>query len=203
MIRGILGTKIGMSEMFSQDGLIVPVTVIKAGPCVVTQIKTDGRDGYEAVQIGYGKGKRLNNALKGHLGDRGHFKYLREFPVDAMQEVELGQQIDVGLFQVGEKVDVIGKSKGKGFQGGMKRHGFAGGPRTHGQSDRARAPGSIGAGTTPGKVLKGQRMAGHMGHTRITVKNLQVVQIDIEKELLLLKGAVPGSRNTLLEIRKR
>ena len=203
MIRGILGTKIGMTEIFSQDGRIVPVTVVQAGPCIVTQIRTNKRDGYEAVQIGYGKAKHLNKALRGHMGNRGQFKHLREFPVDAVDEVEPGQQVDVGLFEVGEKVDVIGRSKGKGFQGGMKRHGFGGGPRTHGQSDRARAPGSIGAGTTPGKVLKGQRMAGHMGNNRITVKNLQVVEIDTERELLLLKGAIPGARNTLLEIRKK
>ena len=202
MIRGMLGKKIGMSQIFRLDGRMVPVTVVQAGPCTITQIKSREKDGYEAVQQGYDRVKRLNGPLKGHLGDTGLFRYLRELPVDSLEGLEIGQQITVDLLQVGEKVDVIGTSKGRGFQGVMKRHGFAGGKRTHGQSDRARAPGSIGAGTYPARVLKGQRMAGHMGNVRRTVKNLEVVEVDSERNLLLLKGGVPGAPNGLLLIRK-
>ena len=146
--------------------------------------------------------KRLNKPLRGHLGRTGLFRFLREFAVDGTDDLELGQQVKVDLFETGEKVDVVGTSKGLGFQGAMKRHGFHGGPRTHGQSDRARAPGSIGAGTTPGRVLKGKKMAGHMGAARITVKNLEVVEVDAERDLLFLKGGVPGAPNGLIVIKK-
>ena len=202
MIRGMLGKKVGMSQLFRADGRVVPVTVVESGPCTITQIKTMDRDGYERAQVGFGTAKRLNKPLRGHLGRTGLFRYLREVPVAGLEGLEVGQQVNVELFEAGEKVDVIGTSKGKGFQGTMKRHGFHGGPRTHGQSDRARAPGSIGAGTTPGKVLKGKKMAGHMGNARVTVKNLEVVQVDSERNLLLLKGGVPGAPNGLLLIRK-
>ena len=202
MINGMLGKKIGMSQLFRLDGRMVPVTVVQAGPCTITQIKTQEKDGYEAVQQGYDPVKRLSAPLKGHLGDNGPFRYLRELPVDSLDGLEVGQQVTVGLFQAGEKVDVIGTSKGRGFQGVIKRHGFAGGSRTHGQSDRARAPGSIGAGTYPARVIKGQKMAGHMGNVRTTVKNLEVVEVDAERNLLLLKGGVPGAPNGLLLIRK-
>ena len=181
---------------------MVPVTVVQAGPCVITQVKTTGNDGYEAVQVGFDQVKRRNKPLRGHLARTGLFRYLRELSVDGLEGVQVGQQISVDLFQPGEKVDVIGTSKGRGFQGVMKRHGFHGGPRTHGQSDRARAPGSIGATTYPARVLKGKKMAGHMGNTRVTVKNLEVVQIEPEKNILLLKGGAPGARNGLLLIRK-
>ena len=202
MIRGMLGRKIGMSQVFRQDGRVVPVTVIQAGPCTITQVKTGDKDGYEAVQLGYTQVKRLNRPLRGHLGRNGLFRYLRELPVDSLEGLQVGQQISVDLFQAGDKVNVIGTSKGRGFQGVMKRHGFHGGPRTHGQSDRARAPGSIGAGTFPARVLKGKKMAGHMGNVRITIKNLEVVEVDPERNLLLLKGGVPGGPNGLLMIRK-
>ena len=202
MIRGILGKKIGMSQVFLPDGRVVPVTVIEAGPCTVTQLKTSDRDGYEAAQVGFTHVKRLNKPLRGHLGRTGLFRYLRELSTDTLDDLHVGQQVNVDLFQVGEKVDVIGTSKGLGFQGTIKRHGFSGGPRTHGQSDRARAPGSIGGTTTPGRVFKGKKMAGHMGNTRITVKNLEVVEVDPERNLLLVKGGVPGAPNGLLTIRK-
>ena len=202
MIQGLLGKKIGMSQIFREDGRVVPVTVIQLGPCTVTQIRTQDRDKYEAVQVGYDPVKKLNKPQRGHLSRTGMFRYLREFPADDLEAFQVGQEIRADLFEVGEEVDVIGVSKGKGFQGVMKRHGFAGGPRTHGQSDRARAPGSIGAGTTPGRVLKGKKMAGHMGHERVTVKGLEVVEVDPERNFLLLKGGVPGAPNGLLMLRK-
>ncbi len=203
MIRGFLGKKIGMSQVFREDGQVVPVTVIEAGPCSVTQIKTEQTDGYAAVQLGFGQVKRLNKPRAGHLKNSELSRYLREVQADDATEFEVGQRIGVDIFEPGELVDVIGRSKGRGFAGVMKRHGFHGGPRTHGQSDRARAPGSIGGGTTPGKVYKGLKMAGHMGNRRVTVKNLEVVQVDTERNLLLLKGGVPGAPNGLLMIRKK
>ena len=202
MIKGILGLKIGMTQVFREDGRVVPVTAVQAGPCTVTQLRTQEKDGYEAVQVGYHEVKRLNKPRRGHLGGTGLFRYLREFRTEGVEDLQVGQQLGVGLFEVGERVDVIATSKGKGFQGVMKRHGFHGGPRTHGQSDRARAPGSIGGTTTPGRVLKGKKMAGHMGNTRVTVKNLEVVVVDPERDLLLLKGGVPGAPRGLLMIRK-
>ena len=202
MIRGMVGKKIGMSQVFRQNGRMVPITVLQAGPCTITQVKTREKDSYEAVQVGYETVKRLNKPLRGHLGRTGLFRYLRECPVDNLEGLQVGQQVNVDLFEVGERVDIIGTSKGRGFQGVMKRHGFHGGKRTHGQSDRARAPGSIGATTTPGRVLKGKKMAGHMGNARVTVKNLEVVEVDVERNLLLLKGGVPGAPNSLVMISK-
>ncbi|MDE2843343.1 MAG: 50S ribosomal protein L3 [Chloroflexota bacterium] len=202
MLRGYLGKKIGMSRVFREDGRVVPVTMIQAGPCSVTQIKTSESDGYEAIQLGFDPVKKLNKPEAGHLKGGSPVRHLREVKADDVGEFELGQQISVDIFEPGELVDVIGKSKGRGFAGVMKRHGFGGGPRTHGQSDRARAPGSIGGGTTPGKVFKGLKMAGHMGNARITVKNLEVVQVDPERNLLFLKGGVPGAPNGLLMIRR-
>ena len=198
----MLGKKIGMSQIFRDDGRVVPVTLVEAGPCIITQIKTNKVDGYEAVQMGFGQAKQVNKPMRGHLGRTGLFRYLRELPVDDLEGLQLGQQVNVELFQPGEKVDVIGISKGRGFQGVMKRHGFHGGPRTHGQSDRARAPGSIGANTYPGRVFKGKKMAGHMGNVRVTTKNLEVVEVDPERHILLLKGGVPGAPNSLITIRK-
>ena len=202
MIRGLPGKKIGMSQVFREDGRVVPVTVIEAGPCTVTQIKTKDTDGYEAVQLGFGEVQRLNRPLAGHLKKSRLSRFLREVGADDMAEFQVGQRIGVDIFEPGELVDIIGRSKGRGFAGVMKRHGFGGGPRTHGQSDRARAPGSIGGGTTPGKVFKGLRMAGHMGDQRVTVKGLEVVRVDPERNLLLVKGGVPGAPNGLLLIRK-
>jgi large subunit ribosomal protein L3 len=272
MLSGLLGRKVGMTQVFGPNGAAIPVTVIEAGPCIVTQIKTTARDGYEAVQIGFEQA-RLKSAVRPELGHLGHslpllkaqrkrlqayqqeqrgkkttsdtdegesqketasedkkdkqiqkllkvsqnrqrrpgpelgpFKVLREV---GLQEgvrpdgLELGAKFDASLFVVGEPVDIVGTSKGKGFQGGVKRHGFRGGPKTHGQSDRTRAPGSIGSGTTPGRVLKGTRMAGHMGNERVTVKRLEVIQADPERNLLVVKGSVPGANGGLLMIRKQ
>jgi large subunit ribosomal protein L3 len=273
MLSGLLGRKVGMTQVFGPNGTAVPVTVIEAGPCVITQIKTVAHDGYEAVQIGFEQA-RLKSAKRPELGHLGHslpllkaqrkrlqtyqqqhrskkteneaaeeesqaetatadtekkdkqiqkllkvqqnrqrrpgpelgpFKVLREVGLQDGangEKLELGAQIGVDLFNIGEEVDIVGTSKGKGFQGGVKRHGFRGGPKTHGQSDRTRAPGSIGSGTTPGRVLKGTRMAGHMGNERVTVKSLQVIQADPERNLLLVKGSVPGANGGLLMIKK-
>jgi len=202
MIHGILGRKLGMTQVFLADGNVVPVTVIEAGPCFVTQVRTIGKDGYEAVQLGFGEAKKLNRPEKGHLKTIPAGRHLREFEVDDVGEVEVGQKIDVSLFAEGDTVDVIGTSKGKGFQGVMKRHHFHGGPKTHGQSDRPRSPGSIGATTTPGRVWKGQRMGGRMGGDRVTVRNLEVVRVDPGRNLILVHGAVPGAREGLLMVRK-
>jgi large subunit ribosomal protein L3 len=266
MLNGLLGRKVGMTQVFGPDGTAIPVTVIEAGPCIVTQIKTTARDGYEAVQIGFEQAK-LKSATRPELGHLGHsllllkaqrkrlqayqqeqrskkatseadeeesqkdkkdkqiqkllrvqqnrqrrpgpelgpFKVLREVELQegaTLENLELGSKFDASLFAIGESVDIVGTSKGKGFQGGVKRHGFRGGPKTHGQSDRTRAPGSIGSGTTPGRVLKGTRMAGHMGNERVTVKKLQVIQADPERNLLVVKGSVPGANGGLLMIKK-
>ncbi|MDH4207286.1 MAG: 50S ribosomal protein L3 [Anaerolineae bacterium] len=201
-MKGILGKKVGMTQIFDDTGEIVPVTIIEAGPCYVTQIKTSKGDGYAAIQLGFGQAKRLNKPQRGHL-PKGvpDLRYLREFTVDDVSAYEVGQKLDAGLFVVGDLVDVSGVSKGKGFAGVMKRHGFRGGPKTHGQSDRARAPGSIGSTTTPGRVWKGMRMAGHMGLQRTTVQNLEVVLVDPERNLLAVKGAVPGAKGGLLTVK--
>ena len=168
MLQGFLGKKIGMTQIFREDGRVVPVTVIQAGPCVVTQVKTKETDGYEAVQLGFGDVKRRNKPESGHLKNSRLSRYLREVATDDTSEFEIGQAIGVDIFEAGEKVDVIGTSKGRGFAGVMKRWNFGGGPRTHGQSDRARAPGSIGGGTTPGKVYKGLKMGGHRAPTNFS-----------------------------------
>jgi large subunit ribosomal protein L3 len=272
MLSGLLGRKVGMTQIFGANGTAIPVTVIEAGPCIITQIKTTAHDGYEAVQIGFEQA-RMKSATRPELGHLGHslpllkaqrkrlqahqqqqrgkkstseaseegaqtettstenkkdkqiekllkvqqnrqrrpgpelgpFKVLREVELQegvTLENLELGSKFDASLFVVGESVDIVGTSKGKGFQGGVKRHGFRGGPKTHGQSDRTRAPGSIGSGTTPGRVLKGTRMAGHMGNARVTSKKLQVIQADPERNLLVVKGSVPGANGGLLMIKK-
>jgi len=202
-IKGILGRKLGMTQIFDEDGSLEAVTAIEAGPCFVSQIKTQARDGYDAVQLGFGEISRLNSPEKGHLKGVGRqLKYLREFRVNEPNSVKIGQKVDVGIFKKGDRVDIIGISKGKGFAGVVKRYHFAGGPKTHGQSDRHRAPGSIGGTTFPGRVLKGTRMAGHMGDRRVTVRNLKVIQADPDRNLLLISGAVPGAIKGLLLIRK-
>ena len=203
MLQGFLGKKIGMTQIFREDGRVVPVTVIEAGPCVVTQVKTLQTDGYEAIQLGFGEVKRRNTPQAGHLKNSKLSRYLREVSTDDTSEFEVGQTIGADIFEAGEKIDVIGKSKGRGFAGTMKRWNFGGGPRTHGQSDRARAPGSIGGGTTPGKVYKGLKMAGHMGNRRITVKGLEIVEVDTDRNLLLVKGGIPGATNSLVQIRRK
>ena len=202
MIQRIIGKKLGMTQIFRDNGRSATVTAIKAGPCTVTQVKTAAREGYNAAQLGFSETKRLKSPQRGHLKELGQFKYLREFRVADIEDIEVGQRIDVGLFKSGDLVDITGVSKGKGFAGVVKRHHFAGGPKTHGQSDRHRAPGSIGATTSPGRVLKGKSMAGHMGNNRVTVRNLEVLNTDPARNLLLVKGAVPGGKNGLLLIRK-
>jgi len=202
MIEGIIGKKIGMTQVFPDNGRLTAVTAIEAGPCVVTQVKTATKEGYNAIQLGFGTAKKLNQPEKGHLKKLELGRYLREFRVTDTATIEVGQKVDVSLFKPGDMVDIIGVSKGRGFAGVVKRHHFAGGPKTHGQSDRHRAPGSVGANTSPGRVLKGLRMAGHMGDARVTVCHLKVVQADAQRNLLLVRGAVPGGRNGLLLIKK-
>lgn len=204
MSTGLIGRKVGMTQVFDGRGNVIPVTVIEAGPCWITQVKTAKTDGYDAIQIGFEEARRVAKPQEGHFTKTGvrMLKHLREWRVDDASEYVAGQRIDAGIFVAGEKVKVTGVSKGKGFQGVMKRHGFAGGPKTHGQSDRARAPGSIGSGTTPGRVLKGLRMAGKMGNEQVSVKDLVIVRADPERNLLLVKGAVPGPRNGLITVSK-
>jgi large subunit ribosomal protein L3 len=206
MFQGIIGKKIGMTQLFQESGETVAVTAIQAGPSVVTQVKNRDRDGYDAIQVGFIENKvkqsQLNSPEKGHLRGLENVRYLREFRTDDISSVKRGDKVDVGFLKHGDLINIIGFSKGKGFAGGVKRHHFAGGPKTHGQTDRHRAPGSIGATTFPGRVLKGQRMAGHMGNRRVTARNLEVIQADPERNLLLVKGAVPGADGGLLIIEK-
>ncbi|MFC1937304.1 50S ribosomal protein L3 [Chloroflexota bacterium] len=202
MASGIIGKKLGVTSVFGNGGKAEAVTAIEAGPCVVTQVKTVSRDGYNAVQLGFGQAKRPGAPQRGHLKGTGQFKHLREFPLADSETIEVGKRVDVSQFQQDDVVDIIGISKGKGFAGVVKRYHFAGGPKTHGQSDRHRAPGSIGASASPGRVLKGMRMAGHMGNVRVTARNLKVFQADPERNILLVKGAVPGARNGLVLIIK-
>jgi large subunit ribosomal protein L3 len=203
MVQGLIGRKLGMTQIFDEQGLARPVTVIEAGPCVVTQLRNEETDGYTAVQLGFGIAKKLNKPQAGHVRASGHqVKTLREFKADDYSGIEVGQVYKADTFAVGEVIDVTGTSKGRGFQGGMKRHGFHGGPATHGQSDRARAPGSIGSSATPGRVFKGLKMAGHMGNERVTVQNLTVLRVDAERNLLLVEGSVPGPNNGTLLIKR-
>jgi large subunit ribosomal protein L3 len=202
MSQGIFGKKLGMTQIFTEKGMTEVVTAIEAGPCTVLQVKTNDKEGYNAVQYGFGLAKRLKSSQKGQMKDMGSFRYQRELRVDDPSAIKVGDTINVSLFQVGDLVDITGVSKSKGFAGVVKRHGFAGGPKTHGQSDRHRAPGAIGSTTYPGRVWKGTRMAGHMGGEQTTVRKLKVVSTDPERNLLILKGAVPGNRNGLLMIRK-
>ena len=206
MIEGIIGKKLGMSQIFRDNGKAYAVTAIEAGPCQVIQVKTRGKEGYNAAQLGFAaagqKKQTRRKRAKAKEKEPVKFRHLHEFKYDNGENIEIGQTIDVSLFKAGDIVDVTGVSKGKGFAGTVKRHGFAGGPKTHGQSDRHRAPGSIGSTTTPGRVLKGMRMAGHMGAKQVTVSNLTVYEADPERNLLLVKGAVPGGKNSLLLIKK-
>jgi len=206
MFSGITGRKIGMTQLFQESGEAMVVTAIQAGPSVVTQIKSRERDGYDAVQVGFIENKvkqsRLSSAEKGHLRGLENVRYLREFRTDDISSVKRGDKVDVGFLKQGDLINVTGFSKGKGFAGVVKRYHFAGGPKTHGQTDRHRAPGSIGATTFPGRVLKGKRMAGHMGNRRVTARKLEVIKADPESNLLLVKGAVPGATGGLLIIEK-
>ncbi len=200
-MRGIIGKKIGMTQLFMENGECIPATAIEAGPCMVIQVKTREKDGYDAVQLGFGNSKRLSKAEKGHLKGLGDFRYLHEFR-DASGVAEVGQRVDVGIVAPGDLLKVSGQSKGMGFAGTVKRYHFRGGPKTHGQSDRHRAPGSVGAGTSPGRVLKGKRMAGHMGDEHVTALNLKVLSVDTERNLLLVRGAVPGANGGLVIVEK-
>jgi large subunit ribosomal protein L3 len=202
---GLLGRKVGMTQIFADNGRVQAVTVIEAGPCVVTHLKTPEKDGYSAVQLGYGEHRHINKPEAGHLKAAGaaHLRHLVELRQDdGAADYALGQQVTVGLFQPGDEVDVTGTSKGKGFAGVVKRHHFRGGPKTHGQSDRHRAPGSIGPGTTPGRVYKGTRMAGRMGNERCTVQRLLVVGRDDERNLLLVRGSIPGPAGRMVIVRR-
>jgi large subunit ribosomal protein L3 len=205
-MKGLIGKKLGMAQLFDDAGRLIPVTIIEAGPCFVAQVRTVEHEGYSAVQLGFGevKSKRITAGELGHLqkASLAPLRYLREFRVDAGQELKLGDRVGVDIFQAGEKVDVIGTSNGKGFQGGVKRHGFHGGPKTHGASDRQRAPGSIGSTTTPGRVYKGKRMAGHMGMCRVTSSGLKVALVDSERNLLGVAGSVPGPKGGIVVIRE-
>jgi len=205
MLKGLIGKKVGMTQIFDDDGLAVPVTLIEAGPCYVTQLRSPEQDGYSAIQLGFGevKPKRLTGGQLGHLKRSSipPLRYLREFR-EKDPEVKEGDKVAVDVFAPGDFVDVIGTSKGKGFAGAVKRYGFRGGPKTHGQSDRLRAPGSRGAGTTPGRVYKGAKGPGHMGNHRVIVQNLKVVIIDTERNLIGVRGAVPGAKGGLLLIKE-
>jgi large subunit ribosomal protein L3 len=202
---GLIGRKLGMTRLFADDGSVVPVSVIEATPNTVTRLRTVEGDGYAALQLGSGTARRATKPVAGQFAhlpkDQQRPKAVREMRVDATDGYEVGQQIGVDLFEAGELVDVIGTSKGHGFTGVIARHHFKRGPKTHG-SDHHRAPGSIGAGTYPGRVWKGTRMAGHMGAERVTVKKLRVMRVDPERNLILVRGAVPGARNGLLLVRK-
>ena len=206
MIKGLIGKKIGMTQIFDESGLAIPITLIEAGPCYVTQVRQPQRDGYSAIQLGFEetKPKRLTGGQLGHLksNELPPLRFLREFRVKD-SEVAEGDKLEVGeVFAVGDQVDIVGTSKGKGFQGAVKRHGFGGGPKTHGQSDRQRAPGSIGATTTPGRVFKGKKMPGHMGSERVTVQNLRVEYVDPDRNLLGVRGAVPGPKGGVIMIKE-
>jgi large subunit ribosomal protein L3 len=208
MMKGILGRKVGMTQLLTGRGEVVPVTIIEAGPCFVTQIKTTEQDGYSAIQMGIGETrvKRLSKGEVGHLRRSNlqvpMLRTLREIRTKDVDQYTPGQKLLADVFSAGERVDVVGTSKGRGFQGGMKRHGFRGGPQTHGQSDRQRSPGASSSGTTPGRLYKGKRMAGHMGSDQVTVSNLQVVLVDPERNLLAVRGAVPGAKGGLLLIKE-
>jgi large subunit ribosomal protein L3 len=217
-MKGLLGIKVGMTQIFDEAGVVSPATVIQAGPCYVTQVKQIATDGYGAIQLGYGEIKevRLTRGQRGHLGllDGGKrhsgrkanpnippIRHLREFRTRKADAYDVGQILTVEQFEKGDRVDVVGRSKGRGFAGVVKRHGFAGGPKTHGQSDRQRAPGSIGATSGMSRVIKGMKMAGRMGNERVSSQNIEVVDIDVERNLLAVRGSVPGAKGSLVFIR--
>ena len=205
MCKGLIGKKLGMTALFTSDGEYIPVTVVQVGPCVVTQIKAMSSDGYNAIQLGFGERKRshINKPMQGHLkkSGAGYFEFLREVPVDDPGEYKLGQTIGLDLFTIGERIDVTGTTKGRGFSGVIKRHGFHGGKKTHGSRSH-RIPGSIGCSAWPAKVIRGKKMPGQYGNTRKTVRNLEIIDIRPEQNLMLIKGAVPGAGNGLVEVKK-
>ncbi len=203
-MKGLIGKKVGMTQIFDDSGGAVPVTVIEAGPCYVTQVRSVNRDGYSAIQLGFEevKDQRLTGGQLGHLKKNNlpSLRYLKEFRTE--ENLEEGTKLTVDVFETGDRVDVVGRSKGRGFAGVVKRYGFSGGPRTHGQSDRLRAPGSIGAGSTPGRVYKGKRMPGRMGNDTVTSQNLVVSLVDPEKNIIAVRGSVPGPKGGLVVIRE-
>jgi large subunit ribosomal protein L3 len=208
MIQALLGRKLGMTRLFDENGVVTASTLVEAGPCFVTHLRTPERDGYTAVQLGFGAKPRPSKPQRGQLKraglpERQGLESIREVPADSIDDLELGARVDASIFVEGEIVDVIGTSKGKGFAGVMKRHNFRGGPKTHGQSDRWRHPGSVGSGTTPGRTFKNMRMAGHLGDARVTVKNLRILSVDPERNLVALRGAIPGPKGGLVMIRKK
>ncbi len=202
MAEGLIGKKVGMTQIFTEKGEVVPVSVLEMGPCFVTQVKTLEHDGYTALQLGFGESKHLTKPERGHLKNLPPLKHLLEVRTGNLADAQVGQKLNVTMFASGDMVDVSGISKGKGHAGVVKRHHFKGGKKTHGQSDRMRRGGSIGATTTPGRVYRGLRMAGQMGNARATVLNLEVVEVDAERNLLAVKGAVPGAKNGLLFVRR-
>ena len=204
MKKALIGKKVGMTQIFDENGVVIPVTVIEAGPCVVAQVKTLENDGYEAVQLGFGdvKEKHLNKPVKGHFAKANVTakKHLREFRLDSIEGIKVGDELKADVFAAGEKIDVQGTSKGKGFQGVIKRHGQHRGPMGHG-SMYHRRPGSMGPTSTPGRVFKGKKLPGHMGRVTVTVQNLDVVKVDMDKNVLLIKGSVPGAKGAILKIK--
>ena len=204
MKKGIIGRKIGMTQIFDEKGNVIPVTVIEAGPCVVAQVKTVETDGYNAVQLGFGdvKDKHINKPEAGHFAKAklANKKHLREFRLDSIEGIKVGDEVKADVFEAGEKIDVQGTSKGKGFQGVIKRHGQHRGPMGHG-SMYHRRPGSMGPTSTPGRVFKGKKLPGHMGVDLITIQNLEVVKVDLDKDVILVKGSVPGNKGSILKIK--
>ncbi len=205
MSRGLLAKKLGMMSLFSAEGNLQPVTVVMAGPCVITQIKTIATDGYNALQIGFGEKKaaRINKPMTGHMkkSGEGRFAVLREFPVEKPEDYQLGQSLTLDMFKVGDRVDVIGRSKGCGFSGVVKRHNFGGGKKTHGSMSHA-VPGSIGNSAWPSRVFKGKKLPGQLGNDRVTVRNLEIVDIRPDQHLILLRGAIPGFKSGIVSIQK-
>lgn len=206
MLKGLIGRKIGMTQIFDESGRAIPVTLLEAGPCFVSQIKNAETDGYSAVQLAFGetKPKRLSKAELGHLKTNNlpPVRVLREFRTKKIEDVNPGDELKASVFAAGEYVDVIGTSKGKGFAGAMKRHGFHGGPATHGQSDRQRSPGSSGSGTTPGRVYKGKRRPGHMGDVQVTSSHIRIAMVDPERNLIAVQGSVPGAKGGTVVIKE-
>ena len=205
-MKGIIGRKVGMTQLFTEDGNVVPVTIVEAGPCTVVQKKTVDHDGYEAIQVGYEdvSEKRVNKPIKGHFdkAELPYQRYLREFRFEGVADMNVGDVIDAGMFEIGQKVDVTGTSKGKGFAGAVKRWGSASNKMSHGGGPVHRSPGSLGSSSSPSRVFKGKKLAGRMGHDRVTIQNLDVVKVDAEKALLAIKGAIPGPKGGLVIIKQ-
>ena len=204
MKKGLIGKKIGMTQIFNEEGKVIPVTVIEAGPCVVSQVKTEETDGYNSIQLGFGaiKESKVNKPERGHFtkANIAPARYLREFRVDSIEDVKVGEELKADIFMAGDKIDIQGTSKGKGFQGVIKRHGQHRGPMGHG-SMYHRRPGSMGSTSTPGRVFKGKKLPGHMGAETVTIQNLEVIKVDLDKNIILVKGSVPGAKGSILKIK--